>query len=269
MAFENAARHYDQALRVLERYPRSTSGASSCSSPSGQAHNRAGALGAGRERLKLALEEAQRRGRLDLLAAAALSWGGVLPSSPPVDAEAVAWLQVVVDAFGPDAPERARALARQAELLHRDTSYEQRRALLDEALAIAHRSDDPALLGSVLTSSGLAMLGPGDGDRLPALAEQIIELSRQTKDDELAFNGWKLLLQGLLAGGRMEETRDVVATVRGWANGCASPSTCASPSCGTRPRPTSRDASPRPGAWSTRPSPSPWPATTRRSPRSS
>jgi len=214
MAFENAAHHYDQALRVLDRYPEKDGPRIELLIAAGQAHNRAGALGAGREHLERALQEAQRRNRPDLIASAALAWGGVLPSSPPVDAEAVAWLQVVVDTFGPDTPERARALARQAELLHRDTNYAARQALVDEALAIARGLDDPALLGSVLTSSGLAMLGPGDGNRLPAVAEQIIELSNQAQDDELAFNGWKLLLQGLLASGRRDETRDVVATVR-------------------------------------------------------
>ena len=214
MAFENAARHYDQALRVLDRHPEVDGPRIELLIAAGAAHNRAGALGSGREHLRVAAAEAQRRDRPDLLARAALAWGGVLPSAPPPDPEAVALLRAVVERYPGDAAERARALVRQAEWLHRDTTYAERRTLVDEAVAIAERLDDPATLGWVLNSSVLAMLGPDDAARVPAMAEQIIALSGEAEDDELAFSGWKLLLQGLFANGQMDETRDVASAVR-------------------------------------------------------
>ena len=214
MAFENAARHYDQALRVLDRFPEAAGPRIELLIAAGDAHNRSGALGTGRRHLHLAAIEAQRQDRPDLLAQAGLALGGVLPSAPPTDREAVELLRVVAARFPGDSPERARALTRQAEWLHREATYDERRALVDEAVAIAERLDDPAVLGWVLNSATLAMLGPDDALLIPAVAERIIALSGETKDDELAFAGWKLLLQGLFASGRMAETHDIAATVR-------------------------------------------------------
>jgi len=214
MAFENAARHYDQALHVLERHPEPDGPRIELLIAAGEAHNRAGGLGTGRRLLHAAAEEARRRDRSDLLARAGLALGGVLPSAPPTDADAVELLRDIADRFPGDTPERARALVRQAEWLHRAATYDERRALVDEAVGIAQRLGDPSVLGWVLNSSVLAMLGPDDAEAMPAAAEQIILLSHDTNDDELAFSGWKLLLQGLFACGRMDEIRDVIATVR-------------------------------------------------------
>jgi class 3 adenylate cyclase/tetratricopeptide (TPR) repeat protein len=214
MAFENAARHYDQALQVLDRFPEPDGPRIELLIEAGKAHNRGGALNTGRAHLQRAAGEARRRNRPDLLAEAGLAWGGVLPSATPPDPEAVELLREIVDAFPGDSPERARALVRQAEWLHREATHDERRALVDEALAIAERLGDPAVLGWVLNSSMLAMLSPDDAVLAPAVAERIIALSTEAKDDELAFQGWKLLLQGLFASGRMDEIHDVAATVR-------------------------------------------------------
>jgi tetratricopeptide (TPR) repeat protein len=214
MAFENAARHYEQALHVLERHPEPGGPRIELLIAAGEAHNRAGALGIGRRLLRTAAEEADRRDRPDLLARAGLALGGVLPSAPPTDAEAVELLRDIADRFPGDTPERARALVRQAEWLHRVATYDERRALVDEAVDIAERLGDPSVLGWVLNSSVLAMLSPDDTAAMPAAAERIILLGHDTNDDELAFSGWKLLLQGLFACGRMDEIRDVIATVR-------------------------------------------------------
>ena len=214
MAFENAARHYDQALHVLERHPEPAGPRIELLIAAGEAHNRAGSLRAGQRLFHAAADEARRRNRPDLMARAGLASGGVLPSSPPPDPEAVELLRDIVERFPDDSPERARALVREAELLHRDATHAERRALVDEAIAIAGRLGDPRLFGWVLNSSVLAMLGPDDAADMPAAAERIISIGLQTHDDELAFSGWKLLLQGLFACARMDEIRDVVATVR-------------------------------------------------------
>ena len=214
MAFENAAQHYDRALRVLDRYPEVAGPRIELLIAAGQAHNKAGALGAGRDHLLRAATEARRRGRPDLMAEAGLAWGGVLPASPPPDPEAVELLQAVVERFPDDCAERAQALVRQAEWLHRDATYDERRVLVEEAVAIAERLDDPGVLGRVWSSAMSAMYGPDQYRVAPAVADRIIGLARQADDDELAFEGWKLLLRGLFASGRMEDTREAAATVR-------------------------------------------------------
>jgi class 3 adenylate cyclase len=214
LAYENAARQYDAALRVLDRYPEVDAPRVELLVAAGEAYNRAGALIDGRERLKRAAAEAMVGGQDDLLARAGLAWGGVLPVAPPVDAEAVELLRSIGDRFPGDTPERARALAREAEWLQREMPYEERRALIDEAVAVAGRLEDPAVLGWVLNSSMLALHGPDEAAAMPGVAEQVIALSRRAQDDELAFEGWKLLLHGLFATGSTNRTRDVAATVR-------------------------------------------------------
>lgn len=214
MAFENAARHYEEALRVLERYPEVDGPRIELRIAAGEAHNKGGALTRGREHLSRAAREATEQDRPDLMARAAFAWGGLLPTSPPIDTEAVDLLRSVAELFPGDAPERAQALVRQAEWLHGPAPYDQRRALVDEALAIAERLGDPAVLGRVVSSAASAMYGPDLAEESPAIADRVIELGRAADDEGLAFEGWKLRLQGLFALGRMAETREVAATIR-------------------------------------------------------
>ena len=199
---------------MLDRYPDVDGPRVELLIAAGEAHNKAGALIDGRQRLKRAAAQAGVDGRDDLLARAGLAWGGVLPVAPPLDAEAVELLRTIVARFPGDTPERARALVRQAERLHRDMPYDARRALVDESLAIASRLDDPAVLGWVLNSSMLALHGPDEAAAMPEVAERVIALGREAGDDELAFEGWKLLLHGLFAIGSINRTRDVASTVR-------------------------------------------------------
>jgi class 3 adenylate cyclase len=213
MAYENAARHYDAAMRVLDRHPDIEAPRAELLIAAGEAYNKAGALDDGRNRLNRAAAEARRLGRTDLLARAGLAWGGVLPVAPPVDHEAVELLHTVVDHFPGDQPERARALVRQAEWLQREMSYSDRLALVDEAITIAERVGDPGVLGWVLNSGALALHAPDQASDMCSIAERVVELSRLANDDELAFEGWKLLLHGLFATGQMDSTREVATTV--------------------------------------------------------
>ncbi len=214
LAYENAARHYDDAIAVLDRYPDVPAPRVEVLVAAGEAHTKGGAIAVGRERLRRAAADAIAGDQPDLLARAALVWGGVPPASPPADPEAVEVLQAVIDRHPGDRPERALALARQAEWLHREEPYPRRRALVDEAVAIAVAVDDPDVLGWVLNSGVQALHGPDEADGTVGVAEQIVALSHRAKDDELAFQGWKMLLSGLFAVGRLDETQEVAATVR-------------------------------------------------------
>jgi class 3 adenylate cyclase len=213
LAYENAARHLDDALTVLDRYPDVAAPRTELLVAAGEAHTRAGAIRVGRDRLRRAAAAAVAEGADDLLARAGLAWGGVPPASPPPDPEVVEVLGAVVDRHHGDRPERALALARRAEWLHRVEPYSQRRALVDEAVAIAERLGDPAVLGWVRYSALQALHGPDEAEAAVTTGEEIVSLSQQV-DDELAFQGWRMLLSGLFAVGRMDETRQVATTVR-------------------------------------------------------
>jgi class 3 adenylate cyclase len=214
LAYENAARHLDDALAVLDRHPDVPAPRTELLVAAGEAHTRAGAIGVGRDRLRRAVAGALAEGADDLLARAGLAWGGVPPASPPADPEAVEVLGAVVERHPGDRAERALALARQAEWLHREEPYARRRALVDEAVAIAERIGDPAVLGWVRHSALQALHGPDEAEAAVDAGEEIVALGQRAHDDELAFQGWRMLLGGLFAVGRMEETLQVAATVR-------------------------------------------------------
>jgi DNA-binding SARP family transcriptional activator len=210
VAFEVAARHYDRALDVLRRAS-IADGLLQCQLllALGEAHNHAGDIALGKRALLSAAEHARSLARPDLLARAALAYGGSIPGTPLVeDPETLQLLEEALDALGEtDSPLRALALARLAHWLHRRGDLDELRQKADEAIAIARRNDDPATLAEVLHSRYWALYGPDDVDERLEVAGEICSLGERLSDPELVLQGTQCRVQALLELGDVTALR--------------------------------------------------------------
>jgi tetratricopeptide (TPR) repeat protein len=184
LAYEEAAEVYERAIAVLE--PRSADD---------RAHrgvlllglaNARSAAGDRRGARQTALEAVQHgrdAGDPDLVADAVIEFGGVRvwTDAGVVDEEMVALCE---DALGllpaGDSLRRAMVSARLAgELYFLPEAIERRRALTDDAVAMARRLDDPAALSYVLGSAHWGTWAPGTTRERLSIAEEMLQLARQ------------------------------------------------------------------------------------------
>jgi len=107
---------------------------------------------------------------------------------------------------------RARLLARLARALLGDAvAADRRRGLVQDALAIARRGGDPAVLAEVLDARLHALWDPeGADDRLTAAAE-IVRLARDSADLELERRGLFWRFVALMELGRVSEAESALA----------------------------------------------------------
>ncbi len=209
LAYEDAETHYGRALAAL---------ATARQPPHGQrgrllvalaeAQSRSGRTGAGHEAFREAAALARASGDLDLLVQATLGLGGRhLRLFGSVDREAIAALEdtLAVVSEGP-ARLRAALLARLTMALRHDPgSLDRRCTLAADAVRLARRVNDPALLASVLDDVLWGLWRPANLDERRAIAAELVELSRAAGDPELELRayGWcivTLLEAGDLAG---------------------------------------------------------------------
>ncbi len=175
-----------------------------------EAHDRAGDFTARDGRHLEAAELARSLGRTDLLTRAALGYGGRLPAAPPSNPEARDLLEQVLDRL-PAADTRARALAtaRLAHVRHGDAPHAERRALADEAEAMARRLDAPVVLASVLCSRVLALDGPDDLDEHLDIGAEVMRIGEQTGDQDLVLQGARARIHPLFVVGAHDAARDL------------------------------------------------------------
>jgi hypothetical protein len=128
-----------------------------------------------------------------------------------VDGAVLRLLELAVARAQDDAT-RARVSARLArELLGDASSAARRRALVDEAEALARRHGDPRLLGEVLASRLHAVWAPeAVHDRL-LLGAEIVGLGRSSGDETLEWDGMFWQFTALMELGRVNEAESVLA----------------------------------------------------------
>jgi predicted ATPase len=191
LAFDQAARHYEAALRALEP-------GDAAQDPHrcelllalGEAHAHAGDPGAAREACTRAAELARRLADPDRLARAALGYGGPWAQFSVEDERLVALLEEARRALGEgDGALRAMVLARLAAELYFSEPHEVRAALSLQAVEIAGRVGDPAVLAYTLNARHGALWGPEDVEERLAVASQIVELANRAAAPALAVEG--------------------------------------------------------------------------------
>ena len=111
-----------------------------------------------------------------------------------------------------DGPLRARVLARLArELLADSSAGARRRALVDEALALARAAGEPAVLAEVLDARLHALWDPAAADDRLAAASEIIDLARAAGDDAHERHGMFWRFVALMELGRVAEAESALA----------------------------------------------------------
>ena len=176
VAYEAAADHLGRALELVADY-RASDEVERCQLllSIGKACVKAGRTGEANNRFLDAFEIARRCGRADLLAEAALGYGGVLPAGSEPNDKARGLLESALVAL-PLAGRAAPAPWCSAGWPSGATSTgpgTQRRQLTDDAVDMARRLGDPETLAAVLRYRYWAMDGPDDIDRQIAVAKEI------------------------------------------------------------------------------------------------
>jgi AAA ATPase domain len=189
LAYERATELFELALDVSEQLPFDLERHADLMVSLGTALTRAGDPSA-RDKLLAAAEAARSVNKAELLAQAALGIH-VFNLSPGVpDDAAVALLEEALERIGPEGSVlRARLLARIATALYyRFGTAERRNAMVTEAVSMARRLGDPATLAYVLINGQLATWGPDTTERDLEWVEELLVLTEEAGNAELALH---------------------------------------------------------------------------------
>ena len=197
LAYEEAARLYEVALRALEQAPGDAERRCRLLLGCGDAQNKAGDTRDARATFREAAEIARALGSARLLAQAALGFGAPgQMTGGIIDEDLVALLAEALAAVGTDDPAlRARLLARLAIELSFSGARERREELSGEAVELARQVGDTRGLGFALVARHWSLWGPGNvQDRLQA-ANDLLGLAESSGDERLALAGhrWRMI----------------------------------------------------------------------------
>ena len=214
LAYEEAVHHYDRALRALELARPDDRRRAELLVARGVAEMRAGEVQMrgepspeARETLRRAANLARRLGAPDLLARAALAFGGTVVGMRfgVLDPDLVRLLEEALAALGPEpGPLRARVMGRLATSLYWSDASGRREALSREAVSAARSLADDATLAYALQSRRAALWGPERlGERL-ACAEEIVGLALRAGQRELEIAGRQGVIADSLESGDVQ-----------------------------------------------------------------
>jgi hypothetical protein len=213
LAHENAAAHLRRALELADAVGAADGRRCLVLLSLARVEMTAGETRAARETSGRAAAVARRMGAPDLLAQAALGLQAEFTAETVDDLE-VSLFEEALQRLGPERPDlRSRLLARLARAVLFSPAMERRRALAEEAEALARRIGDPATLAAVLYECHQAVWGlPSDDPhgRL-RMADEAIQLAEQTGDHSLGLHARALRLGDLLELGEMERFRPETA----------------------------------------------------------
>jgi DNA-binding SARP family transcriptional activator len=194
---EDAVRWYSAALNALPP-PRDDLDHARAQLDLGVAQRQAG-HGAYRDTLFAAAATAKRHGDDDLLVEVALAtYRGGFSSLGLVDSEKVAVLESALAVAAPDTAERAQLLATLAGELAWHPDWQRRIALADEAVSLARRTGDPAILFSAITRPGPASWVPERSEQRVRRFREAVELADHANDPIARFEALGLLVPTLL-----------------------------------------------------------------------
>jgi tetratricopeptide (TPR) repeat protein len=210
LAYEEAARLYEVALRVLDGSgPEGQEARISLLLALGFARAGAGDDPRAKEAFRRSAELARREGLPERLAEAALGYGGrFVWMRPGADVHVVALLEEALAALPPeDASLRARLLARLAGALRDDPSRRRRDEVSAEGVAMARRIGDPATLAYSLSARYTAIWRPDNAEELLGLATELVQIAERTGDMDRLLEGTLLRHKALVTMGHMDAAR--------------------------------------------------------------
>jgi tetratricopeptide (TPR) repeat protein len=223
VAYESAVSHFLQALDITtSHFPEDEVGRCDLLLLLADAMVKAGRLVEADERFEQAFDEGRRLGRHDVVAAAALGFGGVLPAGVEPSDTGRRLLQTVLgDPEQDDKRNRALALGRLAHWEHFSLPRLERRKLADEAVAVAREQGDLLTLAATLEYRYWALCGPDEVDHQVGAGRAIREIGEEFKKPELALRGLKCELHAQFEAGEFvaanrlaDEMRELAEQVR-------------------------------------------------------
>ena len=175
-----------------------------------EALRRAGAERDARSRAEQAIMRARPLNDPELLARAALAYAGrrqgfgdAMPDGAVADV-----LREVLRALPPqDSALRALTMARLSEELAVTVTVDDRRSLGREAMRMARRLDDPAVIASVIHTAHWALWHPEESDDRLMLADEAIALAERLSDRATLLEGALLRFWSLLDVGDFSAAR--------------------------------------------------------------
>jgi DNA-binding SARP family transcriptional activator len=210
LAFEEAVRLYELALRSLDLAATDDS-LDRCELllARGEVLMRAGESDGAKSVFRVAAELARALRRPELLARAALGYGGRLLWGRAIsDPALVPLLEEALSQLGAQSGElRARLLGRLAAALRDEPSRARRSALAEEAVSIARRVGDPATLAYALETHWEATESADTAASGAAQLSELLELAERTGDRERQFIAHESSLAVSLQFGEMSSVR--------------------------------------------------------------
>lgn len=224
LAFEDAARWYACAGQCLAAAEAPDDRRAACGIALGEAMTAAGDRAAARSCLLAAADRAERAGRPDLFAEAALGLGAG-PAGFEVGMLDQRQIDLLERARTHDAPVALRAMvtARLSIALTFVGSVRRRVELADEAVVLARRSGDDVALAAALAASCDAVAGPDHCARRLRSASAIVAIAERLHDPVLLMLGRRLRLVALLETGELGAADDEIAAYRAVAVAVAHP----------------------------------------------
>jgi class 3 adenylate cyclase/tetratricopeptide (TPR) repeat protein len=190
LAHDEAVAYFRSALELLSVSQDAAHGATRLQLliSLGEAERRAGEP-AYREHLLDAVRLAQKRSDPKSLARATLAnCRGTFSRAGAVDADRVACIELALAAIGDQYDHlKARLLAHLAMELHWGADVDRRRALCDEAIALARDLNDPAVLTFVLTTKAAAIWDLSTVAERLDLSAEAVKIAEATGDPQATF----------------------------------------------------------------------------------
>jgi DNA-binding SARP family transcriptional activator/tetratricopeptide (TPR) repeat protein len=204
LANDDAAEHYERALRVLERSdPDALDRRLALLLQVGEAHVRAGERPAAWDAFVRAAELADRLGDTEALTRAAIgaSWRYTQPPGV-VDEELIGLLDRAVAATeGQVSVTRVRLLGRLCGAIYYSSRRAEMESLSSEATALAAQLDDPQATALAAAARRRASWGPGDLAGRLADSTEILQAAGRAGNGELMLTGNAWLVVDLLERG--------------------------------------------------------------------
>jgi tetratricopeptide (TPR) repeat protein len=225
LAYEDAIEEYARALDAL---PLVTS-VDERTRPDllvrlGEAQSRAGDAEAAKRSFLAATEHCAGKGSSDILARAALGYGGtgkfgtIFDPFGVVNETLVALLERAIETCAKgDEPARVRLLGWLAQALYWSDDKERVRSLSDEALESARRNGDPMVVAHALHSRHVALWGPDNLPELRAAAEELLELGRSAGDRDVQLKAYTWLITDALETDPIEVVDEFIEAFAGLA----------------------------------------------------
>jgi len=177
----------------------------------GDARLRAGDTDRARPAFDKAARLAREEARDDLLARAALGAAGLGVTIVAVDEPLVALLEEALERLEGDRDSlRVRLLSRLAIALAYAPAEARRRALIEEAVAAAHKLADPGALAMALTASHVVHWAPEHLSVRFAAADELVALGKRAGDPEIELHGRHWQVVDLLEQGDVASAADEI-----------------------------------------------------------